>query len=160
MQQHGLLAAFRFQPKVVQGWNGSIDFFCPGANLILQIDDPHHFKTHSIYKSSRGEVLANDMVFNKLCWQQGFALLRFAQPDACCPAVVWGLLQSVLSHMQDNPRTQLLVLSAFYGNVRLGELDCTGTGHEMYVAACEAELGLAAVQMPKAHNSHWFALTL
>lgn len=160
LQHCGLLAAFRFQPKVVQGWQGGVDFFCPAANLILQIDDPHHFRTHSIHHSSRGEVLANDMKFNQLCWQQGFALLRLSQPDAEHPALSRDLIMSVLSHMQQNPCSKLLVLSAFYGNVRLGELDCTGTGHGMYVAACEAELAVVVKQQPRVHDSYWFAPTL
>lgn len=160
LQHCGLLAAFRFQPKVVKGWQGGVDFFCPAANMVLQIDDPHHFRTHSIYGTSRGQVLNSDMQFNKLCWQQGFALVRLSSVDAECPSKVEALLASVLAYKQQHPAFRLLVLSSFYGNVRLGELDCSGTGHEMYKAACEAELGVAARVMPSIQNSIWYVPTM
>lgn len=159
----GLLSEFRFQPKVVVGWTGGVDFYSPGCKLVVQVDDPSHFKTHHIYDSSRGEILGNDMALNKMCWEQGLSLLRLAQDDVKKPDLSRALVQGVLDHLQQHgpsSSTKVIVLSSVYSGVQTGELDCTGPGMGMYVDVLEALVHVKPVVKSHVHNSVWFTLTM
>ena len=39
LQSAGSLAEFRFQARVVPGWQGAIDFYCPETSLCNEVDD-------------------------------------------------------------------------------------------------------------------------
>lgn len=158
-----MLKEFRFQPKVLKGWKGSVDFYCPSTRLVVQIDDPHHFREHHIHGESRGQILENDMAVNVMCWEQGYPLLRLAKQDMEDATVTIGMVKAVQRHLQQqgdmDTGMQLLVLSKCYSSVKMGELDCYGDGQEKYLAACEARLKVHGVVRADLHDSVWFQLT-
>jgi len=156
LREEGLLSAFRFQAKVVQGWAGAVDFYHPASGLIVQVDDPHHFHTHTIHQYSRGQVLSKDMAFNKLCWDQGFPLLRVAKGDM---RIVGSLLRRVLQCTQHPSYTsslRLMVLSSQYITVKAGEIACYGQGQDMYTEECELLLGVKGAIRGDVWNSVWY----
>lgn len=158
-----MLKDFRFQPKVLQGWKGGVDFYCPSTRLVVQIDDPHHFREHHIHGESRGVILENDMQVNVKCWEQGFPLLRLTKEDLEDAALTLGMVESVQLHLLQqggkDARMQLVVLSRFYSNVKMGELDCYGDGQADYLAACEERLHASRVVRADLYDSVWFQLT-
>jgi hypothetical protein len=154
LREEGLLDAFRFQAKVVPGWAGCVDFYHPASGLALQLDDPHHFYTHTIHQYSRGQVLSKDMAFNKLCWDQGFPLVRVAKGDL---KVAGSLLRRVLQCIQHPsyvPSLRLLVLSSHYITVKMGEIACQG--HGMYIEECGVLLGVRPTKREDVWGSVWY----
>lgn len=163
MEYVGMLAGFRFQPKVLKGWRGGVDFYHPATRLVVQIDDPHHFREHHIHDQSRGEILERDMHVNLMCWEQDLPLLRLTKADLQDRALVYSLVgevqQYISSHKSMDTGMKLVVLSRVYSSVKMGELDCSGHGQEEYLAACAMKLKVAGVVKSGCHNSVWFTLT-
>lgn len=159
-----MLKDFRFQPKVLKGWKGGVDFYCPSTRLVVQIDDPHHFREHHIHGESRGQILENDMVVNVKCWEQAYPLLRLAKQDLEDMSLTLGLVKGVqeylMQHGDKDTGMKLVVLSQFYSGVKMGELDCYGDGQDRYLAKCEARLQVRGVHRADMHDSVWFQLTM
>lgn len=123
-----------------------------------------HFREHYIHGESRGVILQKDMEVNGMCWEQGFPLLRLAKQDLEDAAVTIGMVQGLqrylLDHGDKEAKMQLVVLSRFYSNVKMGELDCYGDGQAEYLAACEEKLQVTGVVRADLYNSVWFQLTM
>lgn len=133
-----------------------MDFYHPPFGLVLQVDDPHHFYTHTIHQYQRGQILSKDLTFNKLCWDQGKPLLRVACSDL---GIVGPVVACVLKCIQERgipPSMCLMVLAPSYAIVKLGEISCYGDGQGMYIQECEQVLGFAPRAPAGAWGSLWF----
>lgn len=136
LQLHGagMLAGMRYQARVVPGWQGAIDFYCPETKLCIQVDDPHHFRK-SIHGQDRATILDTDVSNSVACLQAGFSMLRLSHAELVHLRVsAIGLLQEVQAIIRTHPGCRLLVLSPFYGSVRMGVLGQYGTA--TYVEEC------------------------
>lgn len=157
-----MLGAFRFQAKVLKHWKGGVDFYCPSTRLVIQVDDPHHFRIHHIHGKCRGEILEQDMTVNMLCWQQGFPLLRMAKPDVKDHGLAKAMVELVQKYVHEHApldgHMKLLVLSKFYRSVKMGEMDCYGDGQDMYLATCRDKLQVEGRVPVGCYDSVWFAM--
>jgi very-short-patch-repair endonuclease len=120
LQSAGSLAEFRFQARVVPGWQGAIDFYCPETSLCIEVDDEHHFLS-SIHGQYRAKILKKDVRLNAACLAAGLSMLRLSHHELVSIGLnVMGLLQQVQSIIKMHPCCRLLVLSPFYANVKMG----------------------------------------
>jgi very-short-patch-repair endonuclease len=120
LNNSGRLAEFRFQARVVPGWQGCIDFYCPETSLCIQVDDEHHF-LHSIHGQDRAEILDKDVKLNAACLAAGLSMLRLSHHELVTLRLnAMGLLQQVRNIIKMQPGCRLLVLSPFYARVKMG----------------------------------------
>ena len=69
-----------------------VDFYCPGAKLIVEVDGSHHYKTKNVHEDKKRDNFLSDL---------GFEVLRFSNRDIL--KNIDGVLQEIYDHLENPP---------------------------------------------------------